>query len=208
LTFQLGGFVPIGEDARVRSNGFSNDVLVSNLDFLSFRLRDFNGATVGAEYSVGLGPFLDASLGTSFYRRTVPSVYTDLVNQNGTEIEQEMKLRINPYTATIRFLPLGRNHGISPYLGAGLGVFNWRYAETGDFVDSSNNITRGSFVGTGTATGPVILGGINFPMDTVSFGGEVKYQRARGDLPGDQGFSADKIDLGGWSTMATFSVRF
>ena len=32
------------------------------------------------------------------------------------------------------------------------------------------------------------MGGVSFPMDTVSFGGEVKYQRARGDLPADQGF--------------------
>ena len=57
----------------------------------------------------------------------MPSVYAASVNANGSEIEQELKLRIVPLTATVRFLPIG--HGsVEPYVGAGIGAFNWRYS--------------------------------------------------------------------------------
>jgi hypothetical protein len=208
INVYVGGFVPLGEDARVRTNGLSDDVLVNNLDFLSFDLGDFNGGTAGAEYLVGIGNWLDAGLGIGLYKRTVPSVYTDLVNDNGSEIEQDLKLRVAPFTATIRFLPLGRSAGLQPYIGAGVGVFAWRYSESGDFVDEGNNIFHDSFVGSGAATGPVILGGVRVPMGVWDLGGEIRYQRATGDLPSDQGFSASKIDLGGWTYAATFNVHF
>lgn len=209
VNFSIGGFAPLGEDARVRTNGRSDDVLVNNLDFLAFDIRDFNGAAAGAEYLVGVGRWLDAGLGVGIYRRTVPSVYADLVNRNGTEIEQDLRLRIVPFTATIRFLPLGRPSGVRPYIGAGVGVFAWRYSESGDFVDSNDNtIFHESFTGSGSSTGPVILGGLRIPVGSWDVGGEVRYQKATGDLPADQDFSADKIDLGGWTCSATFNIHF
>src|SRR5262245_44759232 len=70
LNLSIGGFVPAGEDTRGDIDG--GDVLVNNLDFLAFNIKDFNGATFGAEYIVGLTPFIDASLGIGGYRRTVP----------------------------------------------------------------------------------------------------------------------------------------
>ena len=209
LSFYVGGFVPLGEDARVRINGRSDDVLVNNLDFLAFNIKDFSGGTAGAEYLVGVGQWLEAGLGVGIYRRTVPSVYLDLVNKNGTEIEQDLRLRIVPYTATVRFLPLGRSSGLRPYIGAGVGVLAWRYSESGDFVDSfDNTIFRDSFVGTGTATGPIVLGGLRIPLGPWDIGGEVRYQKATGDLPADQSFSANKIDLGGWTYAVTFNIHF
>src|SRR5688572_30682569 len=104
LNLYLGGFSPRGEDARDR-----DDVLLNNLEFLSFDIKDFTGFTAGAEYVVGLGEWFDGGLGVGIYRRTVSSVYRFLENDNGTEIEQDLKLRIVPFTATVRFLPLGRS---------------------------------------------------------------------------------------------------
>jgi outer membrane protein W len=208
LSFYAGGFVPRGEDSRVRTNGASDDVLVNNLDFLAFNIKDFNGGTIGADYLVGVGDWLDAGLGVGFYRRTVPSVYADFVNANGSEIEQDLKLRIVPFTATIRFLPLGHSSGVEPYIGAGVGVLNWRYSEAGEFVGSDSSIFRASYVGSGTATGPLILGGVRVPLGGIGLGGEVRYQKAEGNLPADQFFSANKIDLGGWSFAGTVQVRF
>jgi outer membrane protein W len=208
LSFYGGGFTPRGEDARVRSNGRSDDVLVNNLDFLAFNIKDFNGGTVGAEYLVDIGDWLEAGLGVGFYKRTVRAVYSDLVNANGSEIEQDLKLRIVPFTATVRFLPLSHDSGVQPYIGAGVGVFNWRYSESGEFVGSDSSIFRNTYVGTGTATGPVILGGVRFSPGAWSVGGEIRYQKAAGDLPADQFFSGNKIDLGGWNYLGTFNVRF
>lgn len=203
-TFNLyvGGFTPRAEDSRD-----PNDVLVNNLDFLAFNIKDFNTATVGGEYLVGFGDFFDAGLGIGFYTRSVPSVYLNVINSNGAEIEQTLKLRVVPFTATVRFLPLG-HHGFEPYIGAGVGVLRWRYSESGEWVDTSNNIFRATYVGSGAATGPVILGGVRVPIENWGIGGEIRYQSAKGDLPGDQSFSGSKIDLGGFQYLFNVNVRF
>jgi len=88
-------------------------------------------------------------------------------------------------------------------------VINWRYTETGDFVDfADNSIFSDEFTAKGTATGPTILGGVNVPLGAWSLGGEIRWQRALGDLPTDLGFAGDKVDLGGVNYLVTFRVRF
>ena len=56
--------------------------------------------------------------------------------------------------------------------------------------------------------GPVILGGLRFPIgDALTIGGEVRWQKATGDTGGlDEGFLGNKIDLGG--TTANFTIHF
>jgi hypothetical protein len=203
VSFSVGGFSPRSEDSRT-----TGDVLVNNLDFLSFRVGDFSGPIFGAEYLTGLGEYFDGGLGIGFYQRTVPTVYNDFVNANGTEIEQDLKLRVVPFTATVRWLPMGHHNGVEPYIGAGVGVFNYRYSESGQFLATDNSIFRGTFVGSGTATGPVILGGIRVPVGSWGVGGELRYQSAKGDLPADQDFSGNKLDLGGFTYTFTINVRF
>jgi outer membrane protein W len=122
-----------------------------------------------------------------------------------------LKLRIAPLTATVRFLPLGRGASVEPYVGAGIGVFNWRYSETGEFVDfSDGSIFRENYVAKGNAVGPVIFAGVRAPVaDVWTVGGEFRYQRAEGDTDSaESGLLADKIDLGGWSANFTFGFRF
>lgn len=203
LNIYVGGFFPLGLNARD-----FDDVLFQNQDYLAFWFPDFNGPTIGAEYLVGIGDFVEAGAGIGYYKQTVPSVYADLINDNGSEIYQDLRLRITPMTATFRFLPLGRNAGVVPYVGAGVGIFSWRYSETGDWVDPiDGTIYFDNFVGSGTSVGPVFLGGLRVPLGMMDVGGEVRYQRATGDLPADQ-FYSSKIDLGGWTYSATFNIRF
>jgi outer membrane protein W len=209
FNFYIGGFTPRSETART-----PDDVLVNNLDFLVFNIKDFNAPTFGGEYLVGMVDKFEAGLGIGYQSKSVPTVYAIFVNANGTEIEQEIKLRVVPVTATIRFLPLGHNNGVTPYIGAGVGVFGWRYSETGEFLATDSTIFRGNFVGSGTATGPVILGGVRVPIGNWGIGGELRYQSAKGDLPADQDFAytvngvGPRIDLGGFTGMFTVNVRF
>ena len=60
LVFNIGYFSVRGEDARV-----DGDVLLTDLESLAFDIKDFNGATFGAEYLFGLGDYLEGGLGAA-----------------------------------------------------------------------------------------------------------------------------------------------
>jgi hypothetical protein len=204
LNLSLGYFTPRGEDARAQG-----DVLNENLTFLTFDLSEFNGASVGAEWLMPFGEYVEGGIGISFSRRTVASVYTDYIDDDGTEIDQDLRLRLVPLAFTIRLTPLGRASVVQPYVGAGLGIVNWRYSESGEFVDfgAGGMIFRDQFVANGSQVGPVVVGGIRFGSDTVSAGGEVRYHAAEADL--DEGlFAGPRIDLGGWTYNVTVGYRF
>lgn len=209
----FGAFSPRGLDARS-----DTDVLVADLfngDYsLDFGVDDFQGGTIGAEWLVGLGSHVDVGVGIGYYRKTVPSIYAFLLEDDFSDIEQDLRLRIVPFTATVRFLPLGREAPIQPYIGAGVGVFNWRYSEVGEFVDTGefagdfdDFVFQDRFIDSGTTAGPVILGGLRFPVGAWDIGGEVRFQRAEGELEPFE-FLGDTIDLGGVSYLMTVNVRF
>ena len=203
LNFSLGAFTVRGEDARTEG-----DVLNANRTFLVFDVSEFNSGSIGTEWLVPLGNFIEAGAGLSFSRRTVSSVYADFVDNDGTEIDQDLRLRLVPVAFTVRVLPLGQRNALQPYFGAGLGVIRWRYSESGEFIDFARNreIFRDQFVAEGSETGPVVVAGLRFGGETVSAGGEIRYHSAEADL--DDRFAGSKLDLGGWTYNVTVGVRF
>ena len=207
VSLNLGYFALRGEDTRI-----SDDVIIENLGLFAFGLDQFNAGSVGAEWLVGFGEYVEVGLGVGFYQQTVLSVYDDFVNLDGTEIEQDFKLRVTPVTATARFFPFGQRSAIQPYAGAGVGFFNWRYSEGGEFVDFSTfdlEVFRDRFVAEGNDVGRVYLGGVRVLAGSrFAVGVEVRYQDVQGVVGIDQGFLEERIDLGGLTTSFTFNVRF
>ncbi len=205
VVLSAGYFAARGEATRV-----VDDVLVENLSLFAFNIKDFNGGTVGGEWQIGIGDYFDAGFGVGFYQRTVPSVYLDFVDIDGTEIFQEFRLRIVPVTATLKVLPFGRQAAVQPYFGVGVGIFNWQYSEVGEFIDFNNfDIFREQFVADGTDVGGLLLGGVRVPFaDRYAAGVELRYQSATGPVGIDQGFLNESIDLGGLTTQFTFQVGF
>jgi hypothetical protein len=202
VTFQLGAFMPKGEDSRV-----AGDVLAVNRQYLLFDFGDFNGFLVSGDWSVALGEYLEAGAGFGYYQATVPAVYADWINEDGSEIQQDLKLRNMPLNLVARVLPLGARRAFQPYVGGGLGVNFWRYSETGDFLADDGTIFRDSFVQSGTSVGPVVVFGARGRVSrSALLGVEGRYQWATADL--SQDFLGDKIDLGGFSVLATFGYQF
>lgn len=204
VSFTFGYNTLLGEDSRA-----DGDVLVANRELFSFEVADFNGPTFGGEWTVGLGEFLEAGLGVGISTRTVNTVYSDYVRPDGREIEQEVKLRVTPVSATVRVLPFGRNTTVQPYLGGGLGLFNYRYSETGDFIDFSQGsaVKFGTFTTNGTKPGLVLVAGVRVPAgDHAALGFEVRANRARADLPID--FLGERLDLGGTQYLGVLQIRF
>ena len=205
LNFNFGLFAVRGEDARV-----DGDALVENRDIYLFDFDDFNTGSIGAEYLVSFGEYLEGGAGIGFSSRSVDTIYENFERPDGTEIEQTLKLRVVPMTATVRILPLGRSGPFQPYVGGGIGIYNWRYSETGDFIDFTSpgrQIFRESYTATGTSLGPVAVFGARFPIGNVTIGGEARYQKAEGDLD-ERDFLGPKIDLGGFHYSATVGFRW
>ena len=205
LSLNLGYFAVRGEDTRI-----SDDVIIENLGLFAFGLDQFNNASVGAEWLIGFGEYVEVGFGVGFYQQTVLSVYDDFVNVDGTEIEQDFKLHVAPVTGTARFFPFGQRSAIQPYAGAGVGFFNWRYSEVGEFVDFTTfDVFRDRFVAEGNDVGAVYLGGVRVLAGSrFAVGVEVRYQDVQGVVGIDQGFLEERIDLGGLTTSFTFNVGF
>jgi hypothetical protein len=223
LNFTFGLFTPRPEDGRV-----DEDVLVANLNFpqfLLFEVDEFNSFTFGAEWLIPIGNHIEAGAGFNFSRKTVPAIYSLLSDSDGTEIDQDLSLRIMPIAFTVRALPLSQSQPVQPYVGGGIGLFTWKYKESGEFVDFTADPIDGDctdltdncplfetpeddpFEGSGTDVGFIFLFGVRYAADSFSVGGEARYHKATGDLPEDE-FFGTKVDLGGWVWQGTFGFRF
>lgn len=212
LSLGLGYFTARGQDARN-----AGDVLNANrcidvtfaCEPLLFEVNDFNNFTIDGEWLIGIGDYFEAGAGVGYYSRTVPSVYEFVTNEDGSEIEQDLKLRIVPLSASVRFVPTGRRAALQPYIGAGIAAFMWRYSETGEFVDTADySVFRATYEADGTEVGPIVMAGLKGHVsDNVLLGGEVRWQRADGDLS-EEDFLGEKIDLGGISYLARLQFKF
>lgn len=218
---QFGGgfFSPRGLDSRADGDVIQRDYDGRPLngapdltDALVFDVSDFRTGHLFGEWSVGVGKHLEFGANVGFSQRAVPSVYLDVVDQSGRDIDQTLKLRTMPITGVVRFLPFGDQSTVQPYVGAGVGVVAYRYSETGRFVDSDTlDIFSDRFVASGAAPAGVFLGGVKFPIggDIYALTLEGRYLHAVGNTGGlDKGFLDEKIDLSGGLFNVGFQIRF
>ena len=212
FSVSVGYFAPRGESSRVSGDVLNADRCIDTTflcEPLLFDVGDFGGPTISGEYLIGIGKYVEAGFGVGFQQRTVESIYEFVTRPDNTEIEQDLKLRIVPFTATLKFVPTGRDAKFQPYVGAGIAALRWSYSETGEFVDPvTTDIFRDSFTADGTDVAAVIFGGLRAPIGaSTMLGGEVRYQRADTALPVEE-FLGDRLDLGGLTFQANLTWRF
>ncbi len=224
--FGMGGFFPTGFNGRN-----DDDVLLRNAagepfvfdpsltDALVFEMKDFRSAHFFGEWNVALTPQVEVGAGLGFSRKSVSTVYLDVVDDiTGEDLPLVLRLRIVPLTAHVRFLPFGTPATIQPYVGAGLSALNFGYSEEGDFVDSfTAEIFTTRYSASGMALGGVLFGGVRIPVngDIFAVTVELRRQFGTGDLGTDledsdeeNDFLADKIDLGGTQFTGGLLIRF
>jgi hypothetical protein len=207
----LGYFAPTGADSRVPGDVLNADRCIDvtfACEPLLFSVGDFGGFNINGEYVLGLGKYFEVGGGVGVYQRTVPSVYANLTFPDGSEITQDLKLRIVPITGIVRFVLTGRRASIQPFLGIGIAALNWHYSETGNFVDPSDNtIFSARYVDSGTQLSPLYLGGVRAPIShSFLVGGEIRFQNA--DAPLSTDFLGPRLDLGGFSYLGTMTWKF
>ena len=185
---------------------------------LLFAISDFNGWPVMGEWHLAFGNHVELGVGASYQNRLVHSLYADLVDGHGTidpnddtEIRQQLRLKVIPITAVVRVLA-GRVGHFQPYAGGGISAMNFKYSETGEFVDTSDlSVFSDQFIAKGTTLGTVLLGGVRMPLkgDVYAINVEGRYQWGHGNTGGiNNGFLDDKIDLSGGALHFTFLIRY
>ena len=204
LNFSLG-YVMLPTDGRVET-----DVLLIEHADLLFEVNDFNGRTLGVEWLMPVRDRFEAGLSVSYWQRTVPTVHARLVNSDGSTVPRALGFRQLPVALTARVLPLGNRYRVQPYLGGGIALIGWRFSESGDFVNADRQRFRDeSYSAAGSAIGPVMLLGLRQAGETVAYGIEGRYSRARGSFgPSFAHVQDPDIDLGGWTVLATAGLRF
>jgi hypothetical protein len=226
LHFGLGGHFPNGAGSRS-----GDDVMLRNFlgepfgfdpsvtDALSFEFSDFRTGYFFGEWNVAFGDHVEVGAGLGFTRRTVPTVYLEVEDENTqVNIFQSLHLQTIPVTGLVRFLPFGHAATVQPYVGAGVSLMSFRYREQGEFVDTdTSEIFNAVYRTSGVATGGVIVGGIRFPVKGDVFAITIEGRRhfATGDLGTDYSdsnlendFLTEKIDLGGTQFTGGLLIRF
>jgi hypothetical protein len=177
IAFRLGGIAP-----RIES-----DLWEDNLVTFEIERADFDGLVAGVELAIELNEFVDVIAGVESTSHTVFSNYRDFVRDDGTEIIQDISLRVTPLTFGVRFLPIGKFHRVYPYVSGGAGVYFYEYIEEGEFIDFDTFDVFGDvFVDRGASFGAFVAGGVELGLTrSVSMFGEYRRHWARGEHDDD-----------------------
>jgi hypothetical protein len=221
LQISGGAFIPQRYSGRAHQ-----DVLVTDLDSLDFThcqsadfhscIGVFNSGQISGEWLFAVNNHIEFSAGVGFYSDSTPSAYLDYGAPDGSDIVQKLSLRIVPVSGVVRLLG-GRPGRFQPYVGTGVAALNYRYAESGEFIDFTDPTLlplptyNANYSATGTAFGPLVLAGMRIPVkgDIWGLTVEWRHQWGTGTTGGPaNGFLDNKIDLGGDNISFGVLVRF
>ena len=197
FSIRLGLFSPRG-DSRLWAE---------NVETFDYAVDDFNSLFAGVEFHVELNEYVDVAMGVDGYSRTVASRYRDFVRDDGTEILQDVRLRVAPIIVGARFFPAGKFHVLLPYVSGGLGLYVYEYREEGEFIDfSTSEIFGAVFYDRGVAVGLYAAAGLEASL-TPGFlvFGELRRHFVRAEHGRDFASFGD-LDLD--ATQLSFGITF
>lgn len=120
----------------------NSDLWDINHSNLEYDKKDWHTLFIATEYLFRLEPGLSLSLEGSIQRRTVDSAYRDYEWEDGRPIRLNLGLEIKALEMGVRYVLLPRQSAISPYIGAGVGIYFWHYEQSGDilFFDDTGEV--------------------------------------------------------------------
>ncbi|HSE39627.1 MAG TPA: outer membrane beta-barrel protein [Acidobacteriota bacterium] len=191
-----------------------SDVFQQNERELTFEPDDLNDFSISVGYDFFLGDYVNLGGSFSWYEGDTDAIDRDFVFEDGSPIFRNVRLQIVPLEANVKFLPVGRDAVLIPYVGGGVGVYFWEYEEFGDFVvnrDPTNpDFISGTAFSDGADPGFHVEGGVYIPIGhSVAVAAEAKYWDAEGDLD-PEGFDPlfEPIDLSGFQIAGGISFWF
>jgi hypothetical protein len=200
INLKIGLFIP----------SLQSDLWETNLHNLAFNKADMINSYYGAEFEVFLNRYTSLSMEIGNYKKNLYTHYKYYFFPNDSLIFQNISLQITSMEANIKLYPLGHRNVLSPYFGAGAGLYAWTYQQWGDFVIFPEAYIREE----GFAETKTYSFGFNGRIGLVfrfhprvALAVEGKYQYLRGRLSGYfEGF--DLLDLGGITATLGVNIYF
>ena len=174
-------------------------------------IDDFEDLVGGVDYVYYMHRHVGLMLSGDYFEAQQDQSYRDFVDNSGNRISHTTTLEISPLTAgvVVRLVPEGLP--VVPYVGAGGGLYVWRYEESGDFIDfggSTLPVFTDTLEDEGNVLGYYVLAGIEVPISSYfSIIAEGRWDRADDELSGDfEGLGT--LDLSGRRVMGGLAWRF
>ena len=177
---------------------------------------DWVGFSWGGEYNHVLVDYVEVGIHVDGYQKTIETSYRDFVRPDGSDIYQSLKLDIIPFGLTLRLVPTSKRTKVAPYIGGGVDLFYWKYAEWGDFIDfwdPEMAIYYEEFYSDGVTFGFHAAGGVRFYLNRdFALVVDGRYQWAEAEMGGD--FSpnepglTNRLDLSGATVTFGLHMRF
>jgi len=173
--------------------------------------QEFEDAVAGVDYVYEMNRNLGLMISADYFEGQQDQSYRDFEDNHGNRITHTSTLEVSPITAglVVRLAP--PQSPIVPYVGAGGGLYVWRYEESGDFIDFGGS-TLPVFTDTleeeGSVLGYYVLAGLEVPVSSnFSIIAEGRWDRADDELSGDfEGLGT--LDLSGRRVMGGLAWRF
>jgi outer membrane protein with beta-barrel domain len=201
VRLRLGLFTPEGD------SDFFDDTA---RDFTG-EAKDFEDIVFGADYVFEMHHHVGLMLSADYFEGHQDQSYRNFEDNSGNRISHTTTLDISPITAGIVVRLAPQQSPVVPYVGAGGGIYAWRYEESGDFIDFGG-IVRPVFTDTledtGAALGYYVMTGIEVPLSPYfSFLAEGRWDFADDELGGDFE-DLGNIDLSGRRVMGGIAWHF
>ena len=201
VRLRLGLFTPDGD-----SDFFEE----TELDFTG-EAQEFEDAVAGIDYVYQMNRNLGLMLSADHFEGQQDQSYRDFEDNRGNRISHTSTLEISPLTVglVVRLAP--ERSPVVPYVGAGGGIYAWRYEESGDFIDfggSTLPVFSDTLEEEGTVLGYYLLAGVEVPISNYfSIIAEGRWDRADDELGGDFE-DLGTLDLSGRRVMGGVAWRF
>lgn len=180
---------------------------------------DFDSPYFGGELAVRVNERWDVALSLGFQQTTIESESRPFVGTDDLPILQTTEFRQIPLAVTTKFYPLARGRSLgrfawiprtfAPFVGGGVGLMNYRYEQSGEFVDEETlDIYVDRFVTDKQGFLARAAGGVNVSLGKqFLFTAEGRYTWASADVGG--GYARyDRIDLDGLQVIGGIGIRF
>lgn len=199
--FSAGVFTPDGDSEYWQSN---------ELDFTG-DAADFEDFTGGFDYLRALSPRLSLMASYGYYEGQHDQSYLDFVGPFGESITHTTTLEVASLTGGLVFHLLRRDAAVSPYVGAGGGLYAWTLEESGEFIDflaEPAEIFSATFRDEGDDFGWYWLAGLDIPLGSGwTVFAEARWSRGEAGL-GEDFEGLGDLDLGGRKIVGGASFRF